>query len=103
MTVNLITYGTSQALIAPSSFTLNVINPCSSTTVTGTSVLAISLIVWDPEAVYPVSGAAFADFTDSISTLNNMPNMCAKTYSASISPNSDGYSLTNFIFDPVLR
>ena len=47
--VNGITYGTSPALISPSSFTLTVLNPCAATIVTGSNVNAITLTVWDLE------------------------------------------------------
>ena len=103
MTVNGNTYGTSTSLIAPSSFTLNVVNPCSGSIVTGTSVNAITLVVWDLEAFYPSSGAAFTDFTDSISDSNGDPTMCAKNYSALVSANSGGNSLTNFLLDTGLK
>ena len=103
MTVNGVVYGTSLPLVAPSSFTLIVENPCSGTTVTGSSVNAVSLTVWDLERFYPSSGAAFTDFTDSISTSNSVPTMCAKTYSATVSTNSGGNSLTNFLFDIGLK
>jgi len=96
-------YGTSPSLVTPSSFTLTVINPCSGATVTGTSVGAITLTVWDLEAFYPSSGAAFIDFTDSISTLNGDPTMCAKTYSATVSTNTGGNSLTNFLLDTGMK
>jgi hypothetical protein len=68
-----------------------------------TSVSDISLVVWDSETFYPVSGAAFTDFTDSISTLNSVPNMCTKTYSATVSTNSGGNSLSNFLLDTGLK
>jgi hypothetical protein len=89
--------------VAPSSFTLNVVNPCSGTIVSSTSVSDITLVVWDLEKFYPVSGAAFTDFTDSISTLNSVANMCAKTYSATVTTNSGGNSLTNFLLDTGLK
>ena len=49
VTVNGIVYGTSPSLVSPSSFTLTVVNPCSGTTVSGSSVNAITLTVWDLE------------------------------------------------------
>ena len=49
VTVNGIVYGTSPSLGSPSSFILTVVNPCSGSTVTGSSVNAISLTVWDLE------------------------------------------------------
>ena len=103
VTVDGITYGSSPSLIAPSSFTLTVVNPCSGTIVTRSSVNPITLIVWDLETFYPSSGAAFTDFTDSISSLNSDPTMCTKTYSATVSTNSGGNSLTNFLFDTGLK
>ena len=103
VTVNGVVYGTSPSLGSPSSFILTVVNPCSGTTVTGSSVNAISLTVWDLEQFYPSSGAAFTDFTDSISTSNSNPTLCAKTYSATISTNTGGNSLTNFLFDTGLK
>ena len=100
MTVGGTTYGTSPALVAPASFTLTVLDACSGTTVTGSAVNAITLKVWDLETVYPASGAAFSDFTDSVSSANGDPNLCAKTYSASVSTNTGGVSLSNFVFNP---
>ena len=49
VTVNGIVYGTSLSLVSPSSFILTVVNPCSGTTVIGSSVNDISLTVWDLE------------------------------------------------------
>ena len=75
---------------------MTVVDPCSITIVTGTNVAPISLVVWDSAIVYPSSGMAFTDFTDSISTLNSIPNFCAKSYSATVSTNAGGISLSNF-------
>ena len=61
------------------------------------------LVVWDLEAFYPSSIAAFGDFTDSISNLNSDPTMCAKTYSATISTNTAGFSLTTFNLDASIK
>ena len=55
---------------------------------TGSTPSGITLKVWDAEASYPASGVAFADFTDSVSTSNGDPNMCAKTYSATVTINT---------------
>lgn len=96
VTVDGNTYGTSLSLITPSSFTLTVVNPCQSTSVTASSVSSITLEVWDLEKFYPGSGAAFLDFIDSVSSTNGDPSMCAKTYTATVSTNSDGKSLTIF-------
>ena len=95
MTVDSVVYS-SAALVAPSSFTLTIADPCSATTVTATSVAPINLSVWDSETSYPISGPAFLDFTDSVSTLNNNAAMCAKTYSATVSTNTGGFSLSVF-------
>ena len=103
MTVNGVTYGTSPPLVAPSSFTLSVIDACAATIVTSTSINSITLTVWDAEVNYPSTGSAFTEFTDSVSTANNDPTMCAKTYSASVSTNAGGNSLTNFLFDQITK
>ena len=99
MTVNSITYGTSPGLLSPSSFTLNVINPCATSVITPNSVANVALKVWDAAAFYPTSGAAFAEFADSISTANAVPTMCAKSYSATISTNGGGINLSAFSLD----
>jgi hypothetical protein len=97
VTVESIVYGASpRPLLSPSSFTLTVIDPCQTTTVTASTVSSITLVAWDIESFYPSSGAAFTDFTDSISSLNVDPTMCAKSYSATVTTNSGGQSLTNF-------
>ena len=95
VTVNSVVYS-SAALVAPSSFVLTIADPCSATIVTSTSVTTINLSVWVLEALYPISGPAFLDFTDSVSTLNNNAGMCAKTYSATVSTNVGGFSLSVF-------
>ena len=97
VTVDGVTY-TSTSLVSPSSFNLNVValGSCDSTIVTAPVVSAITLKVWDAEALYPISGDAFSEFTDSASTSNNDPSMCPKTYSATSSMNAGGISLTNF-------
>jgi hypothetical protein len=100
--VNSVTYG-STSLVAPSSFILTVVNPCSGTTVTATSVSSITLAVWDLEAIYPTTGTAFSDFTDTISTTNSDPTMCAKTYTATSSTITGGVSLTNLAIDSSLK
>jgi hypothetical protein len=97
VTVDGVAYiGTS--LVPPSSFTLNVValGSCDSTTVTATTVSAITLKVWDAEDLFPTSGAAFSEFTDSVSISNNDSSMCPKTYSATASTNAGGISLTIF-------
>ena len=60
----------SPSLVSPSSFNLNVVplGSCDSTIVTATTVSSITLKVWDAEALYPTSGDAFLEFTDSVST-----------------------------------
>ena len=97
VTVDGVAY-TSTSLGSPSSFNLNVValGSCDSTIVTATAVSAITLKVWDAEALYPTSGDAFLEFTDSVSTSNNDPSMCSKTYSATASTNVGGISLTTF-------
>ena len=99
VTVDSIIYGTSPALVEPSSFSLTVVNPCSGTTVTSTSVSTITLKVWDSEQLYPNSAEAFPEFEDSISTANNVLTMCAKTYTATTTTNTAGNSLTTFLLD----
>ena len=69
-------------------------NPCAVTTVESTAVASITLKVWDRETSYPLTGSAFLDFTDSVSTLN--AGLCTKTYSASVSTNAGGFSLSVF-------
>jgi hypothetical protein len=71
--------------------------------VTPTILNSITLVVWDPEALYPSFGTAFEEFIDSVSTLNSDPTLCAKTYTAVSSTNAGGFSLTNFVFDPSLK
>ena len=69
VTVDGVAY-TSTSLVPPSSFNLNVVplGSCDSTMVTATAVSAITLKVWDAEALYPTLGDAFLEFTDSVST-----------------------------------
>ena len=97
VTVDGVAY-TSTSLGSPSSFNLNVValGSCDSTIVQAPTVSAITLQVWDAEALYPTSGAAFSEFTDSVSTSNNDPSMCPKTYSATSTLNAAGASLTTF-------
>ena len=92
-------YGTSPTLVEPTSFILTVVNPCSWTTVSSTSVSAITLKVWDSDQHYPASSTAFADFPDAISLANNELTMCAKTYTATATTNAAGNSLTTFSLD----
>ena len=97
VSVNGVTYdGTS--LVSPSTFVLNANTGCSSTVVTASTVLDISLKVWDTLANYPSSGAAYSDFTDTVSTAGGDPTICSKTYSATISPTT----LSTFNLDPTL-
>jgi len=95
-----VTYdGSTYVLDSPSSFILDVGSPCDSTIVTASTVSNISLKVWDAEALYPLTVAAFTDFVDTVSTLNNYPTMCSKTYTASVTNNAGGNSLTTFSLD----
>lgn len=106
VTVDSINYDGStigKTLATPSTFILTVHSPCVTTIVTASTVTNISLKVWDPIAYYPSSGSAFTDFTDTISSLNSDPSMCFKTYSATISTNSGGNSLTTFSLDTLLN
>ena len=91
------TYGTSTPLLLPSSFsfTIDVVD-CAPSVITTSIVLDITLTVWDTAAYYPASGTAFADFTDSVSTASGNPNTCLKEYTATVSTNEDGNSLTYF-------
>ena len=59
-------------------------------------ISSITLAVGDLEKFYPSSGPAFFDFTDSVSDEIGDPNNCAKSYSATVTTNSGGKSLTNF-------
>ena len=97
VTVDSITYGSS--LVAPSFFSLTVANPCATSTITPNSASNIVINVWDTAAFYPSSGAAYIDFSDSVSTLNSLPTMCAKTYSATVSTNIGGVNLSGFSLD----
>ena len=94
--VNGITYGTSPTLATPSSFTLTVVNPCATSVITASMVSPLYLKVWDVAFDYPFLGPAFAEFTDSVSTLNSVPTMCAKTYTATASTNAASVSLSAF-------
>ena len=71
------TYGTSTPLLLPSSFglTISVVN-CASSVITTSTVLDITITVWDTAAYYPAGGTAFADFTDSVSTASGNSNTC---------------------------
>ena len=96
-------YGTS-SLVTPSSFALTVVNPCATTVVTANTVSPITLTVWDdPLAFYPASGAAFTEFTDTVSTTNLVPTMCAKTYTASVTTNAGLISLTAFALNTATK
>ncbi len=37
-------------------------------------------------ALYPISGAAYTEFTDTVSSASGNPNLCSKTYTVSITP-----------------
>ena len=106
VTVNSINYDGSilaKTLVTPSTFTLNVLSPCATTTVTASTASDISLKVWDTQAYYPSSGFAFTDFTDLVQTANSDSSMCPKTYTATVSNNAGGNSLSNFSLDSALR
>jgi hypothetical protein len=62
------------------------LDPCSTTTVSPSSVSNIALKVWDALAYYPLSGTAYTEFTDSASTASSNPSLCPKTYTATIAP-----------------
>jgi hypothetical protein len=64
--------------------------------VTASTVQNINLKVWDPLAYYPSTGAAFTNFTDTVSSASGNPNLCEKTYTAAITPST----LSTFSFDP---
>lgn len=55
----------------------------------------ITLKVFDPVAYYPSPGPAFTEFPDSKSTAIGNPNLCPKSYTVSISPNT----ITTFSLD----
>ena len=79
-------------------------NPCATTVVTANTVSPITLTVWDdPLAFYPASGAAFTEFTDTVSTTNLVPTMCAKTYTASVTTNAGLISLTAFALNTATK
>jgi hypothetical protein len=46
---------------------------------------------------------AFTDFPDSVSNTNGDPTMCPKTYTATVSTNAGGKSLTSLTLDSSLR
>ena len=96
MIVNGITYGTSPTLATPSSFTLTVVNPCATSVITASMVSPLYLKVWDVAFDYPFLGTAFVEFSDSVSSLNSVPTMCAKSYTATVSTNGAGVSLSAF-------
>ena len=95
VTVNGVTY-TGTQLVSPSTFILTASTGCSGTVVTASTVSNISLKVWDALAYYPLSGAAYSDFTDTVSTASGNPTLCSKTYTATISPPT---SLSTFNLD----
>ena len=64
--VNGVTYDVT-SLVQPGYFILTVDGGCLTTVVTATSVAAITLQLWDAITYYPLSGAAFTDFSDSFS------------------------------------
>ncbi len=75
------------------------LDPCYTTTVTPSPVSGIVLKVWDALAYYPLSGAAYTEFTDSASTASGDPSLCPKTYTATIAPTP----LTNFNLNAATR
>ena len=79
------------SITTPNTFSLTVTSPCGTTVITAPTLSAITLAVWDLQKAYP----AFTDFPDSIATSNGDPTMCPKTYTATVSTNSAGKSLTN--------
>ena len=105
VTVNTITYDTSLSptLTGPTSFTLNVLNPCATSVITTNTISNIVLKVWDVAAYYPTSGSWFPEFADSVSTANTLPTGCAKTYTATAVVNGGGESLSGFSFDGSTR
>lgn len=77
-------------VISPDRFLLTVTTGCESTTITASSVSPITTTVFDLPALYPTTGQAFLNFTDSASTSRGDPNWCVKSYSATITTNSNG-------------
>ncbi len=73
--VNGVPYGLA-SLVLPNSFELSVGDGCSTTVVTASTVTDIYLKVWDPISLYPLSGAAFTDFSDTISTASGNSSLC---------------------------
>jgi len=65
---------------------LTVSSGCATTVVTASTAPNLSINFWDPVAYYPSTGAAFTDFTDTISTSSGVPDMCFKDYTATILP-----------------
>lgn len=78
-------------------------NPCATTTVSANTVSPITIKVWDADAFYPASAAAFTEFTDSVSTTNAVATMCAKTYTASVTTLAGAISLTAFALDTATK
>ena len=75
------------------------LSPCGPTTITAPTLSAISLTVWDLSQAYQ----AFPEFPDSIATTNGDPTMCPKTYTATVSTNAAGKSLSLFTLDSLTR
>ena len=64
--------------------------------VTPASVTNIVYRLGDPVAFYPLTGTAFAEFTDTLSVSQNDPLYCPKSYTVTVDPPN---VLTTFLFD----
>lgn len=61
---------------------------CSGAVITPVTPSTITLKVFDAVAFYPSPGPAFTEFTDTKSTAIGNPDLCPKSYTATISPNT---------------
>ena len=68
-------------------------DPCQLSVITPNIIADIALTVWDASQFYPLNAQAFTEFSDSVSA-SNAPATCSKSYSASVSTNAAGVSLT---------
>lgn len=75
---------------------MTVLSGCLATDITVSTPATIDVKVWDAEAYYPLTGAAFTEFTDTVSEAAGNPALCPKTYSATI---DDAGTVTTFELD----
>ena len=64
--------------------------------VTPALVTDVSYQLGEPVDFYPTSGAAFEEFTDTLSSSENDATYCPKSYTVTIDPAN---VLTTFVFD----